>query len=498
MWTWTLPLAIAAVAFAPGLAGQFVQDDRVVILGNRVVTGEIPWWHAFTTTFWGRPFDAPPPAYRPIAILIYRLEWSCFGASPFAFHVGSLLWYLAAVHVAHRVARQWTSVAAACMAASLFACLPVHVENVTSLVGRADIIALLASSSVLLVLFPSGRARPTPMRVATAAMLYLTALLAKESAAPVPAIVFLLAQWGSPRVEHRHHATMALVVVGAAYTVAHGLLLPSTFTNDYVPDDVLAGATWWQRVSVSCWLVLEYVRILAVPSDLCTGRKYAEVCLPQGSELAWSALGMVFVSAIAWQCVHAIRTQRPPWLACALLAWMPFSALLFSPPELIADRFLLAPSFYVCVWVGTILASWPKLVRRTITGVWVVFQSSACMVYATMWYDDLALLTHAVVACPDSVHNHVRLAYEYASRGNPEEAAWHMAVASEGRRHFPHVWSHPAALAEQDTPVEQRLAHAHALLEIDIPEATWRMQLAKYLAGQGLHEAAVLVLPTSH
>ena len=109
------PALVAAIltvlVFLPGLAGDFVFDDRVLIVGNPHAHAlrELP--RVLTTHLWdlGEP-DAPPPAYRyyrPFVSATYLLDWVISGGKPWFFHATNLMAHALAVFLAVRIAARW-------------------------------------------------------------------------------------------------------------------------------------------------------------------------------------------------------------------------------------------------------------------------------------------------------------------------------------------------------------------------------------------------------
>src|SRR5438094_870972 len=103
-WVQGLVLGLLCVgAFAAGVSGGFVMDDGYAIVHHPVVQGTAPLLDAFKLSFWGESLNAIPPSYRPVATLSFAVDHRLFGGSPAAFHVTSLLWYLALVLVGWRL-----------------------------------------------------------------------------------------------------------------------------------------------------------------------------------------------------------------------------------------------------------------------------------------------------------------------------------------------------------------------------------------------------------
>ena len=155
-WIQALFLALLCLGtFAGGLRGGFVLDDTPAIVEHPVVQGTASPLDAFSLNFWGKSLDAMPPSYRPLATLSFALDHRLFGESALAFHLSSLLWYIGLVLVGWAFARRCMSPRAALVAMTFFVVMPVHVENVSNLVGRADTLSVLFATLALLALSPS-------------------------------------------------------------------------------------------------------------------------------------------------------------------------------------------------------------------------------------------------------------------------------------------------------------------------------------------------------
>jgi hypothetical protein len=510
-WAWAVPVALAVATFAIGVGNDFVLDDGPAIVRNPVVTGDVPALEAFTRNFWGAPAGEPPASYRPLVVLSFVLDRALFGLDPIAFHVMSLLYYCLAVELVRRLARVWLPDRASVLAACLFATAPVHAEVVASLVGRADVFAWIGTAVSLLALQPmlhtdEVRGPVGPARLAVSAIGYAFALLSKESAALLPVVVWLCIEftepdrtWSPADLIRRWRTPLVLAVVGLLYLWIRHAVLGEIAGGYFIPDDVMASASGGQRVEYSLGLLGRYFGLLAAPFDLCTGRKYAEVWRPSSMFELPTVAGLVLVVGIGWAATRAFRRRRPPLLLAALASWLVFSSLLFSVPEAMADRFATIPSAFVALAVAGPLAAWSgqAKTRWGLVGLLIAIQAGLSAFYATRWSNTSTLLEHAVIACPASVHNQYRFGRHLAELGQHEEAVWHLAVASEGRRHFPERWEHPAPDATLELPAAERLARMHALLQVDLPEAQWRLALANYLARLGLQTEAELVVRSS-
>ncbi|MFL5303565.1 MAG: ArnT family glycosyltransferase [Polyangia bacterium] len=501
-WVQGLVLGLLCVgAFAAGVSGGFVMDDGYAIVHHPVVQGTAPLLDAFKLSFWGESLNAIPPSYRPVATLSFAVDHRLFGGSPAAFHVTSLLWYLALVLVGWRLARRCMPAGAAWLAMAFFAVMPTHAENVASLVGRADTLAVLFSVLALLALSPTvfdGKATSVG-RLLLAMLAFTVGLLSKESIAVLPLIVALFAELRRRRADpplsavRAHAPTAALFAVLAAYLVLRLKIQPTALAYT-APSDVVAGASVWQKGAYGIELLARYARLIAVPVGLCTGRTYAEVSRPTGVSLTFLVgCGLLAVAALAsWR---SYRRGGFPFVAAAVIAWVLVTGVVFAMPESMADRFLILPSFFLCLALGQSLAAawnhaaWARGLLLAALAVQVALSNAQ----AATWSDEGRLLAHAVRACPSSIHNHFRYAEYLSQHGRVDEAIWHYAVFTSGRHAFPYEWTHPAAEEERTVPIDQRLRDMHRLLRFNLDEATWRARFVAYLRSLGRRREAQLL-----
>lgn len=485
-----LPWIVALLAHAPGLGGGFVLDDARAITGHPGVNGSGSLSLVFNRTFWGQPLGTPPASWRPLTTLSFALDARLFGLSPGPMHVESLLWFLALVAAAHCFARDRLPRAAALLAACLFAAMPLHVENVASLVGRADVLGLLFGLVAL-------RAPATARGLALTGMATALALFAKESALSLVGVAAALAL--VPRTNETGRdgwRRAAVMAAAAALYLAVRLLTSGTVARWWAPDDVLAGAAPWQRVVYAVEYLSRAMRLVLAPLDLCTGRKFAMLWRPSTPLTAHFAVGLACIAAGAWATREALRERKAPWALCVGMTGVMFTGLAWKVPEAMADRFFLAPTFFLALLVaGPTLAWWEAGgARRALVALLVAINVAAAAFMSTRWRDDATLYEHSVAACPDSAHNHFRYAGLLESRREYAESAWHAALAYEAIRRFPGRWEHPAVEAEATLPAPERVRRMHGLLRVQRQEPEWRNAVAGYAQRNGMPGAAATIM----
>ena len=377
-----LACLLVLLAILPGLGGvrgDFIGDDRLIILNNPALrdAGRIP--HLFAETYWGGAVRAG--LYRPLTLVSYALDRLLWGAGPegapraVGAHLGNLLLNAAAaLLLAAWLERRWRAPVAAFWAAALFAVHPAHSEAVLHMVGRADLLMTVACLAAFrLAEEESGAAR------ALAALAFFCALLAKEMAAALPLLLMVDAavrrgasSWGDAWRRRRVDLLLWCLAL-LLYLLLRGWALGAAETPPrafalYVPGQYLAfqdprpGEVFWTMLHAFG----EYLRLLVFPLRLSADYSgFPHAAGPDGAVLlSGAALAAVVGAVIA----VARRGRREPlyWLGWAVLAFAPISNLLVMTGIVMAERVLYLPSVAVAVAGGAGVA-W--LARRQRAGV---------------------------------------------------------------------------------------------------------------------------------
>jgi hypothetical protein len=500
---WAPPVALvilASLTFFAGLTGTFVLDDKFAILRNPVVQGWAPLADVFRLNFWGESLDASLASFRPLTTLSFVIDQRLLGGSAVGFHVSSLLWYIGLVLAGWGFARKCIGPGAAFLAMAFFVVMPVHVENVSSLAGRADTLGLLFGLLACLALVPTlvDKKATVAWRVIVAAAAFAAAMLCKESMAVLPLVVAVFAEFrrrANTRLSFydAHIPSLVMAAVLALYFVFRLRIQPQMLSH-IEPDDVLASANVWERIGYGLELLFRYSKLVVTPVGLCSGRRFAEVFRPSHVSLAM-AVGTALLGLCGYLSWRDYRQHRFPFVLAAFLSWLLITGLVFAMPESMADRFLLPPSLFLCLAIGpSLLTLWNRSVAwRAVMIVVLGTQVFLSGRQARTWHDEGTLFSQAVRACPDSVHNHFRYAEYLSEQGQTAEAVWHYGLVTSGKHAFPYAWSHPALEAERTLPADVRVHEMHRLLGFAVDESKWRIRFEAYLRSFGRQREADLV-----
>ncbi len=458
---WALLLVGACVlVYANGLTGTFTYDDKAIVRDNPRLRAPGRVVEIFTTQYFGGPAGTGT-AYRPLLLLSFAVQWWIHGGDPVPFHAVNVLLHAAAtLLLAKLLLRLSLPPPVAVGAALLFAVHPIHVEAVTSLVGRGETLAaalVLGCLSGALRFTEGGRRRW--LFLAVSLLLYFSANLVKESAAVAPALLFLLLVWSAPG-EGRRAKLRSAFSRGLAFYAGAALVLATVF---WIRAEVLGGAlkserTWIfelenplaplppaARALNACAIFVRTLGRMIFPLRLSSDESAWSI-RPLGLEspVAWTAAALL--AALAAAALFRLRDRSIPAFGFLLMAAaaLPSSNLLFATGTIFAERLAYLPSAGFCLiaaaWIGGGRTAPPEspgafdgLSRSRIAtlAAAVVLLSLRTIVGNTIWASDEALFTNMLEVSPESAKAHYDYAYMSAQIGQPRRALEHYARATE-------------------------------------------------------------------
>lgn len=413
----------AAAVYLPALGGAFVWDDANALRQSAEI-------RSFGDVI------VPPPAipkfyYRPLVFLSYIADSTINGSGdPYWFHVSSIVLHALNTLLVFVLARRWFAddwmIAAG--GALLFAVFPTHVESVAWVSGRSDLLmTTFLLAAVLLHL------SPRPGAIWLGAAFLLLALLSKETAVTA-VILFPLLEWAEGR-----RVRLARIVPPAIATAAYFAL------RRIGVGSFLGGL---EQEQSAAQLSLDVVRALGFYvvqafAPLSLKPYYAEV--PDGA--AYLLIGALTPVAVVVAVALLLRpgTRRATRAAViCLLLWFVLTLVptLFvivrrSALNLLADRYLYAPSVASCIALAWVLIAAARGIGAQAAGAAVavgaaaLFFAAQSLAYIPVWADDVSLWTEAAAKELSSPLPHRELATALLVRGEIDEAEQAFRAALE-------------------------------------------------------------------
>jgi len=419
--------ALAAVVVNFGaLFGRLALDDTELfvhpaIASWRTLPGALasPWWYDT-----GR-------LYRPLALLSLGVDRQIAGGAPWLAHAENLLLHAAVAALVVVLGRRFLAPWSAFAAGLLVAVLPVHVEAVASVVGRAELLAALALVALLILV--TRAAAPTRRAELAAALLAAAALAAKESGAVAP-LLAAAAAYAMPHQRAHARRWCEAALCGALALLAARVAVIGAIRGD-VPHPFFRALSPLARFGVGLANLPRTAAMLLLPM-----RPAIEEVPPLASawhpSVALLCAGVVLLLAVlALVVLHLRRPSALTFGACLLAATIaPTSNLLFAEGALTA-RTLYAPSIGAALMAGAALA-W--LASRGARPLLVAVVAMVCVASAVVdagetrvWRDTPSVIAAMVARRTDNYRGHELLAYSLRDARDDRGALPHFARAIE-------------------------------------------------------------------
>ncbi|MFH0851748.1 MAG: tetratricopeptide repeat protein [Candidatus Peregrinibacteria bacterium] len=425
---WDITVIVVLIAlpfFAFGrslLQGYAPIDDLFVVVRNLATRG--PTWDHIRTAF--TTFD--PELYIPATLVSFQLNYLISGFYPWSYHlVNVLLHGMNAVLLFLILKKVTQAPRASLFTAALFAVHPINAEAVVWITARKDLLStFFAFASTLAFL------RQTRRGLLLGFVLFLFALLAKVSAAPLPLVFPLLLTVQGKKWDRK---TLLVVLPFLLLSVAFvGLAL-------FGKERIVQTSHGWETLLLAPWSFLFLIGKFVYPQHL---SPLYEVSDPIAFTNPWIVASLAgFLCFFCFLCFSFLRKKslRPAPYALALI----ITLLLFSPAFLTfrkagtvflaSDRYLYLPGLGLLLLIALLLKGigerWtlPKPVIAGPGGFLIALLCLLSIKQTQLWNSADTLFTHALLLTPRSVAARTALAQTRLDMDQPQEA---FAILKEG------------------------------------------------------------------
>lgn len=376
-----LIFAFSFLMYANTLTHGFVLDDAIVITDNMYTTKGVEGIPGILSkeTFFGffkvegKETLVSGGRYRPMTLVLFAMVYQVAGASPFVFHLLTILLFALTCVVLYRtllllLAPRGDDYAAlfSWLAALLFAAHPIHTEVVDNIKGCDEIVTLLGSLATLYFVVKahdSGQQKWSLL----AGVIFFLACLSKENAVTFVAVI-PLALWvfrgASAAAILKNMAPVAVAFL--AFFFIRGTILNWKFggapmelmNNPYLK---LQGNQWVaftgaEKLATIFYTLLKYVQLLFVPHPL-THDYY-----PRTIDIMTFSNGAVLLSVLLYAGMgyYAISGlgKRDPLrfgILFYLLTLSIVSNIVFPIGTNMGERFAFMPSVGFCMVLASLL-----------------------------------------------------------------------------------------------------------------------------------------------
>jgi tetratricopeptide (TPR) repeat protein len=422
-----LAVAVAAIYLQTAWFG-FVNwdDDQYVFRNTRVRQGLS--WDSLAWAF----SSVEASNWHPLTWLSYLIDSSLFGAWAGGYHLTSVAWHLATTLLVYLLLRRLSDeIWRPALVAMLFAVHPLHVESVTWVSERKDVLCAFFGLLAMHAYIAYARA-PSLGRYLLVAAAFVCSLLSKQMLVTLPAVLLLLDFWPLRRLDPsnwRQRVLEKLPLLGLAAGAAYLTVLAQSEGGSVRSLEQLPLLTRLANAISSYGI---YLQKHLWPSDL----SFFQVMRPPS--MLW--VGLVFVlvvavAALAWRLRERVPAMLVGWL-WFLGTLVPVIGIVQVGDQGWASRYSYFPSiglFLMLAWLLPVpdfaTARRQAFVLVAATLAVVMTFSVRAFIEAGYWRNSDTLFTRAISLDPGNFVGHTLLASIYAQRGARQQAEYHALEA---------------------------------------------------------------------
>jgi protein O-mannosyl-transferase len=503
MWMMAAALvALSLLVYATAFTNGFALDDTGIILENPTIRSLANIGRIFRTSYWatgqaGMPLT-DPGLYRPLTVLTYIIDYRLWGLHAAPYHVENVLLHTVVTVLVFRVAiTVLESRIAAFASAAIFAVHPIHTDAVASIVGRAE---LLAALFVLLAFLLARRARDsqTVAHAIGAAALYFVALLCKESAATLPAILLLDDWLHRDEIRSRTGWLRAAAIRYGALVVAVGVYL-ALRTGAVAGHGVWfgwGGVSAGARVLTAVRVLLEYIGLFLFPRHLLPDYWRSDV--PIAHSIAEPMVLLALTIWIALGALIATKLRRDRRFVLSTLWYfitiLPASNIFFASGVGKAERILYLPSVGLCMlvgWAALRLSERAPLKRLApVFAIVLVALGARTFVRNRDWASSGTLAFASLSISPNSPLMNEFAARELILRGDLPGAIDRFQQALHEAPHVALTHTHLASAFMAHGDLDSAIAEYHRAIELEPNNAEMHSNLGlAYMNGGRMQDA---------
>lgn len=313
MAPYALLVLVIALAYANALGNGFLYDDDFLIIRNRFLSS----W-----SFLGDIFSSSTTAgsggtdsfYRPLQILVYLVLRQSFGLQPFAFHAFNILLHMANAGLLYRLGRKLNfNRSAVLIACLLWALHPMHTEAVTYINSASDQLYSFFCLLGCVVLLPDF----SSSKMALASLLFLLALLSKETAILFPLLASTLLFAFKKFNRSAFLRWWPLGLVAGVYLWVHFFVLK--LEADALSSQTILNQNFAARLFTFVGTLPDYVGILLWPTHLHMERNVTIYLTPFALPVALGAMLLGAALFVIMRAGEELRYLRWGilWFFCA-------------------------------------------------------------------------------------------------------------------------------------------------------------------------------------
>ena len=417
------------------LKGGYVLDDVVVLTDNSLVKEGVIGIPDLLTKeyFYGlakKESDLSGGRYRPLALVIFAVEYEIFGFNPFVSHLINVLLFAAVMYFLFKllndhILKDYTQ-GLSFILCLLFVVHPIHTEVIANIKSRDELISLLLliGSSYGFIKYSKDKSKSALFQ---ALICFFLALLTRESAIPFIMVVPMVSYYFySQSIKTSLKFILPLSAVFVVYMLIRLSVVGITHGIDKsILNFPFANATPLQAFATKVFLLFKYVSLLFYPFPLSFDYGYNEIPYLDIFSFKTIISGIILLGLLV---IGLLGIKNRTILSFSILYFFTtiylFSNFIIDIGAPLAERLLFQPSVGFCLAIAYYLMKIPKNLKNpAYISFIVILLSFATKTIARNndWESNYTLFTTDVKSCPNSVRTNLFAGQQCLTRANSEK-----------------------------------------------------------------------------
>ncbi|HUB26337.1 MAG TPA: glycosyltransferase family 39 protein [Tepidisphaeraceae bacterium] len=443
-WPALAAAALAVVLYAVNLGGTYIYDDVQIIHLDTRIHSVSQWKEIWKTDYFNGAIDN---LYRPLTTMSYAIQWWINGDRPWAFHLVNILLHAGVAAAVAELARRLAGMKTAFAAGLLFAALPIHVEAVAGIVGRAEELCTLFIL-IAMILFLH---RPlTTGRACAIGLCGACAMLTKEQGMLLPFLLLALAILTRYRTQSEREYNVALLLsLWLCLSVAGLIVLREQVLNlkfewdkgflDVSIQPMIRSGPM-DRLLMVFVILGHYAQLTVLPLKLSIDYGLSVLTSVADRSDPYLYIGFATAAGGMFALIYAlVRGQRAAafcLIAAGLTYGMASNVILIG--TIFGERLMYLPSAFLLIWIAMMLAKLRPPAFAAVLAIILSLASLRTVTYAARWNDRYQFYKTSLAEQPRSVRLCELVATECLARGDLAGAE---RAAAQGCRAAPDYWN---------------------------------------------------------
>jgi tetratricopeptide (TPR) repeat protein len=496
--------AVSVIAYLNSLGNGFVGDDNGFVAYNVSIRdlGNLPdFFFDSAKTLAGYDQNWGTYIYRPLRTASYAFDYAVFGQWAPGFHITNLVLHLLTIVTVYLFARALLGIPSVSFLAGLiFALHPTHIETVSWISSRADMIALIFANLSLLAYMRFKKGGRSPYLL-LALLLAFVSYLGKETMVSFPGLIVLYDYAAREKKGFREFIGSNILswILFTAVTLAY-LVFRFQMTGRMSTVQGWWGGTPYTNFLMMLKATAVYLKLLVFPFDLnlhyiiSETRTFLDAKVMASAALILSTFGL------------AAYLHGKSRVSFFLVVWfyiglVPIANIIPNSFSMLAERYLYMPSQgpIIAISLGA-YAFYGKLKSRSPAlskAAAVAFTAIMAAYFVTIigrngvYKDDFSFYSAAVKDSPESAPSHKCLADQYLGRKDQVNALAHYDKALAIDPNYAEAMVKKAEIHAGEGSFDKAISLGERAVSIKPTDAVLRFTLGTFYKNSGQMQLAL-------